>query len=143
MTHDDADLAAWLRFALVPGIGLRRQLILLQALGSPQNVLAASFGTLSKTLAEPDKAQAFIDFAAGPEPALVAQTRAWLAQQGHRMVCLGDDAYPPQFLELPDAPLFFFCKGRVELLAQQRWPSWAVAMPRRALSKMLSALPKR
>ncbi|KPC49441.1 hypothetical protein WG78_21145 [Amantichitinum ursilacus] len=127
--HDDADLAAWLRFALVPGIGLRRQLVLLQALGSPQNVLAASFGTLSKVLTDPIKVQAFIDFAAAPEPELVAQTRAWLAQPEHSMVCLGDDAYPAQFLELPDAPLFFFCKGRVELLQQ---PALAIVGSRNA-----------
>ena len=119
--QDDADLADWLRFALVPGIGPHRQLLLLQAFGSPQNALAASFKAIGDILghskAEQAKARAWVESAQLPHTEPIDRTRAWLAQPDQHMVCMVDGHYPKRLLELPDPPLFFFCKGaRLDLL---------------------------
>ena len=44
----DADLSAWLRLSLTPGLGGEALRRLLTALGGPQQVLAASRGELAR-----------------------------------------------------------------------------------------------
>ena len=118
--QNDADLAYWLRFALVPGIGPRRQLLLLQAMGSPQQALAASFSAVVTAWGETTQnrtlAKAWVDAAQLPHEDIVNRTRDWLGEPGHHLLCMADEAYPRRLLELPDPPLFFFAKGRLELL---------------------------
>ncbi|HSC80815.1 MAG TPA: DNA-processing protein DprA [Chitinolyticbacter sp.] len=112
----EADLGHWLRFALVPGVGARRQLALLRGFGSPEAALFACEQALSAHL-DQGLIRGFKAVAAGGEDDAVARHLAWLAEPGNRLITLADDDYPRSLLDLPDAPPLLFCKGRVDLLS--------------------------
>ena len=76
-----AEAEAWLRFSLVPELGGAAQRRLLAALGSPEEVLGASIGSLEPIVGRrPAEA-----LKRGPEPARVAAALHWL----------GSDEQPP------------------------------------------------
>jgi DNA processing protein len=110
----DAELAAWLRLALVPGLGAGALRRLLAELGLPSQVLAASRGTLAaivgEALAERIRSR---DAESG-----VALALRWASQPGNSIVTLADAAYPRRLLEIPDPPALLYVRGRVELLAR-------------------------
>ena len=108
----DDDLAAWLRLSLTPGVPADAMRRLLAAMGSPQEVLAASRGTLAHHV--PQAVAAAIQKGAA-EDALAAAT-AWLDDPANRIVTLADAEYPRQFLQIPDPPPLIYAKGRLELL---------------------------
>ena len=102
----------WLRLSLIPGIGDRAITQLLTAFGSPEAVLACSRGALSPYLS-PKQIDALL---AGPDATLLAQTEAWLTQDGHSLMTLADADYPVYLSEIADAPPLLYCMGRRELL---------------------------
>ncbi|WP_432723735.1 DNA-processing protein DprA [Jeongeupia wiesaeckerbachi] len=110
----DSDLADWLRFATVPGVGPRRQLALLRAFGEPARALAAGEAALREHLPDGLLA-AWVCAAAAPSPQVEA-TLAWLATPATAVVTLGDAAYPARLLDLPDPPVLLYLKGRTALL---------------------------
>lgn len=55
---------------------------------------------------------------AGPDPALLAATEAWLAQPGNSLMTLADADYPQTLLQIADPPALLYCKGRRALLGQ-------------------------
>ena len=108
---DAADLAAWLRLSLTPGIGNQRARQLLQAFGLPQQIFESSLSALGAVVS-PAQAQALSQ----PPPALdglLRSTLDWLAAdpQQRRMLTLGDPAYPRCLLELDDPPLILYGMG--------------------------------
>lgn len=106
--------AAWLKLALIPGIGdgsIRR---LLAAFDSPDAALSANRAQLSPHLSKKQ-----IDaLQAGPDVTLLADTLAWLALPGHHLITLLDEDYPPLLREIADPPALLYGKGRREMLAQ-------------------------
>jgi len=113
---DPAELQAWLRLLLVPGIGREGARRLLSAFGSPQAVSAAPLGAL-QTVAGPALAADI-----QREPADLQQrltdVQAWLAGGPHRHVMtLGDAAYPRALLESPDPPLLLYVTGDLAALS--------------------------
>jgi DNA processing protein len=115
---DAAELAAWLRLLLAPGLGRDLARRLLASFGDPQLAVQASTeqlrqvgGTLAERLAQ------------APEDLEdhVQRTLAWLAQgEGRAVVTLGDPHYPPALLETADPPLLLFAQGQLGLLQQRR-----------------------
>jgi len=108
---DAADLAAWLRLSLTPGIGNQRARQLLRAFGLPQQIFESSLSALGAVVS-PAQAQALSQ----PPPALdglLRSTLDWLAAdpQQRRMLTLGDPAYPRCLLELDDPPLILYGMG--------------------------------
>ena len=108
---DAADLAAWLRLSLTPGIGNQRARQLLQAFGLPQQIFESSLSALGAVVS-PAQAQAL----GQPPPALdglLCSTLDWLAAdpQQRRVLTLGDPAYPRCLLELDDPPLILYGMG--------------------------------
>ena len=106
-----ADLAAWLRLSLTPGIGNQRARQLLRAFGLPQQIFESSLSALGAVVS-PAQAQALSQ----PPPALdgvLRSTLDWLAAdpQQRRMLTLGDPAYPRCLLELDDPPLILYGMG--------------------------------
>ncbi len=107
-------LAVWLRLTLTPGLGPAAQRQLLAAFGLPERIyaagqpaLAAVVGTAAaRTLREHD-ASAAVDLAVD-----------WAAQPGNTILTLGDAAYPPALLEIPDPPVLLYVKGDPALLAR-------------------------
>jgi DNA processing protein len=106
------DLVPWLRLGLTPGIGSATVIRLLTAFGSPEAVLACGRQALAPHLT-PTLAEAL---SAGPDPALLEQTLAWLLEPGNSLLTLADSDFPRPLLEIADPPAMLFCKGRRELL---------------------------
>lgn len=108
------DTEAWLRLALVPGIGdgaLRR---LLEAFGTPEAALAASRTQLAPHLS----ARQIDALKDGPDSAQLDPTRTWLQEPGHHLISLLDADYPDQLRETADPPALLYGRGRRELLQQ-------------------------
>jgi DNA processing protein len=104
----------WLALGLIPGIGDQAIARLLTAFGTPEAVLASARSALSGHLT-PRQIDALI---AGPDPDLLAQTRAWLATDGHSLLTPDAADYPAYLREIADAPSLLYCLGRRELLNQ-------------------------
>jgi len=98
---DPAELAAWLRLLLTPGLGRVGARRLLSACGSPQAVVERH-----RLDDVPDLEKA------------VADHMAWLhASSRHLAVPLGDERYPGDLLQTEDPPLLLFGLGNADLLS--------------------------
>lgn len=124
---DPAELGAWLRLLLVPGIGRQTARQLLLAFGSPQAVVQADGDALRPLVGDA------LATALHAEPSDLTTScdavQQWLdgGEQRH-VLTLGDTAYPPALLESPDPPLLLYVQG---LLATLSSPSIAVVGSRR------------
>ena len=107
-----AEAQTWLRFTLVAEVGAAAQRRLLAALGSPEEVLAASIGSL-EPIVRRQQAEAL---ARGPDPAQVAAALSWLESSDSRLITLADSDYPAALLEIADPPVVLYARGRAELL---------------------------
>jgi DNA processing protein len=127
----DDELAAWIRLTLVPGIGGQTLRRLLGSLGLPSQVLASGINAVAAVVGA-TIAQRIYEDAHARE---VDATLAWAERPGHHVVTLGDAAYPPRLLEIPDPPALLYCRGDVGLLAR---PSLAMVGSRNATPQGLS-----
>lgn len=113
MTH--AELAAWLRLSLTPGVGPVTARKLLAAFGLPETLFQQPMAALTQVVS-PAQASALRS-----EPAeLAAQldlTWQWLqeAPTQRRVVALGDAGYPAALLTIEDPPLLLYLMGRLDL----------------------------
>lgn len=121
-------LAAWLRLTLTPGVGPGSQRQLLSAFGLPDNIFAASRQALSEVVGAPT-AQTLLEHDA---TTAIEQALAWSDEPGNTILTLGDPAYPPSLLEIPDPPVLLYLKGDAALLAR---PSIAVVGARSATAQ--------
>lgn len=107
---DAAELGAWLRLALTPGLGNTASRKLLAAFGSAQAIFQQSPATL-RQLGTDRLADAL---QAAPET-LTAQlqtTLEWLeGGDNRRVVTLGDTAYPAALLDIEDPPSMLYMLG--------------------------------
>jgi DNA processing protein len=112
---DAAELGAWLRLTLTPGVGNETARRLLAAWGLPQNIFAQSHAALAP-LTGPALARALLTEPEGLSEQ-IDTTRRWLdtpgaAGVGRALVTLGDPAYPAALLTLEDPPLMLYLLGR-------------------------------
>ncbi|MHB8667066.1 MAG: DNA-processing protein DprA [Burkholderiales bacterium] len=130
MAHD-ADLAAWIRLSLAPGLGGQSLRKLLSAFGLPQQVLAAGRGALVRIVSGEiaDRLLSNVDSAA------VDAALEWAAAEDHAIVTLADADYPQSLLETPDPPALLYLQGRRGLLAR---PGLAVVGSRNATPQGVS-----
>ncbi len=98
---------------------------LLKSLGGPEEVRRATRGILIKLV--PVELAAAIE--RGPEPVLLQQTLAWIAEPGHALIAWDDADYPRSLLTISDPPPAFYYRGRRELLNR---PSIAIVGSRNA-----------
>ena len=124
MQHD-ADLAAWLRLSLVPGLGGQSLRKLLSAFGLPQHILAAGRSALARVVSAEVAARILSDV---DSPAVDAALE-WAAAENHAVLTLADSDYPPALLETPDPPALLYLRGRRALLER---PGLAVVGSRNA-----------
>ncbi|NIC43001.1 DNA-processing protein DprA [Aquabacterium sp. A08] len=112
----DAELGAWLRLTLTPGVGNGTARKLLAAFGSPEGVFQQPPDAWS-TVVGPRLATAL---ASPPEGwrELCQRTRDWLAADGrHHLLALGDADYPADLLQTADPPLLLHLLGQRSALA--------------------------
>jgi DNA processing protein len=110
-----AELGAWLRLTLTPGIGNDSARRLLAALGLPTLIFEQDPAALQQLL-KPSQAQA-LQAPPADLPALLDSTWAWLleAPQTRAIVALGDAQYPASLLNIEDPPLLLYLTGRLDL----------------------------
>ncbi len=115
-----AELAAWLRLGLAPGIGLRTAHPLLARFGLPAQIFAQSQATLAPLLTSA-QLQGLLQIPAELD-ALLEATSQWLeaAPEGvmRHIVSLADGDYPKSLLTLPDPPLLLYITGSAQRYSQ-------------------------
>ncbi|MBC7919231.1 MAG: DNA-protecting protein DprA [Rhodoferax sp.] len=106
-----AELAAWLRLDLTPGIGNVTARRLLVAFGLPEAIFTQSAAALEQVVST-RQAEAL---STAPEalPALLDVSLAWLQAEPlqRRILALGDAQYPASLLEMDDPPLLLYGMG--------------------------------
>src|SRR5690606_28424274 len=104
------ELSSWIRLSLEPGLGPAQARHLLAALGLPQDIYAASSGSLAKLL--PSKLVQQLRQAPGDEiQETITNTLAWLDHPQHHLLTLADPAYPRSLLDIHDPPLLLYANG--------------------------------
>lgn len=121
----DASLKAWLALSLTRGLGGEGARRLLQEFGSPEAVFVASVGSLKSIV----KADIAAEIAKGIDESALAPVLEWLKDEDNRIITLADAEYPQLLLNIPDPPLLFYVKGRLDLLNR---PALAVVGSRNA-----------
>lgn len=110
LTHTPAELSAWLRLSLEPGIGSATACTLLGALGLPEQIYAQRASALARQL--PD---ALARQLAAPMPAeMAAQVDSalqWVEAPGHHILTLADPTYPQSLLTIADPPILLYVNG--------------------------------
>lgn len=110
LTHTAAELSAWLRLSLEPGIGSATACTLLGALGLPEQIYAQRATALARQL--PD---ALARQLAAPMPAdMAAQVDSalqWVDAPGHHILALSDPGYPQSLLTIADPPILLYVNG--------------------------------
>ncbi len=100
---------AWLSLKLMPGLGNRSILRLLEVFGSAEKVLAAGLKDLCETGLPRDKplhALASKQFLRDPQTEW-----SYLKGKNFRLICFGDDDYPANLAKIPDPPAVLFSSG--------------------------------
>jgi DNA processing protein len=107
-----AELAAWLRLTLAPGLGSQAARQLLRAFGLPSAIFQQDVAALTQVLAQGQAS------ALRQEPPdfeqHIAKTWDWLQQDTAQraLVTLGDPEYPESLLQIADPPLLLYRLGR-------------------------------
>jgi len=127
----DAELAAWIKLSLVPGLGGQSLRRLLAAFGLPQQVLTAGRAALARIVSVEIAGRILSDL---DFPAVDAALE-WAAVEGHAVLTLADGDYPRPLLEIPDPPALLYLRGRRELIAR---PGLAVVGSRNATPQGVS-----
>ena len=127
----DAELAAWIKLSLIPGLGGQGLRKLLAAFGLPQQVLAAGRAALARIVSAEIAGRILSD----PDSPAVDATLEWAAVEGHAVLTLADGDYPRPLLEIPDPPALLYLRGRRELIAR---PGLAVVGSRNATPQGIS-----
>jgi DNA processing protein len=111
---DRAELSAWLRLELTPGVGNTTARQLLTAFGMPHKVFEASSQALDQVVSARVRAALYQEPAG--LPALLDTTWKWLESDPlqHRVLTLGDPLYPQSLLNMEDPPLLLYGRGAAE-----------------------------
>ncbi len=108
----EANLAAWLKLTLIPGLGNEGLRRLLQVFGSPGAILETPTSELGQHV-RPAVARSIAD---GIEESALDAVSAWLEDPWNHIVTLGDAEFPQSLLNITDPPLVLYVKGRMDLL---------------------------
>lgn len=110
-TTDDAERAAWLALAMVPGLGARGIAQLVRHFGSAAAVVEARPRERRAVERIPARVLARID-AGQPR---VAELVATATAIGQSVLVPPDPDYPPRLRSIPDPPPILFARGRLDL----------------------------
>jgi DNA processing protein len=124
-----AELEAWLRLSLLPGLGHQSLRRLLLSLGSPEAVLSSSQPALRAIVSE---RIALAIGKGGADRSAWAAVEPWLEDPANRIITLADAEYPKSLLEIPDPPPLLYVKGRLDLV---KHPGLAIVGSRNATAQ--------
>jgi len=109
--HED-DLH-WLALRLVPGLGARKSVPLIEKMRSPQAIFRSSRSQLEALGLSGSVAQTI---ASGCTFEDAAEQHRMMHEHGAALISCHDPRYPASLRELYDPPLVLFARGRLELL---------------------------
>ena len=118
LTLPKEELSSWIRLSLEPGLGPAQARHLLAALGLPQDIYAASYGSLTKLLPA-NLAEQLKQTPASELQLIIDNTLSWLDHPQHHILTLADSAYPRSLLDIHDPPLLLYANGDPSLLNRQ------------------------
>ncbi len=128
------DVAAWLALEAVPGLGPETLRDLLEVFTGPQSILDASVTQLTPIVGKSlGRAIAQVGEQSGAAE-FIAAAQAWLEQPDNHFIPRTDPRYPPQLLDLADAPGWLYVKGDPDWLAR---PMLAIVGSRHATQQGL------
>ena len=104
---------AWLRLARVPGLDVAAARSLLERLGGPEALLAAT----AAELASVGVARAGLLTLASPDESALERDLRWLEAPGHHLLTADDPCYPPQLAATKGAPVALFVEGELSVLS--------------------------
>lgn len=111
-------IQAWLALEAVPGLGPERLRRLLAVFPDPASILDAGIGQLEPLLG-PGLARSLVSHKESPQTrALIDTTQAWLQQPHNHFIPCTDPRFPPQLLQLADAPPWLYVKGDPDWLSR-------------------------
>jgi DNA processing protein len=110
---DQETLLCWLALRMVPGLGARSAVRLLETFGTPEAIFRASRSELEAAGLNGSVAQSISSGCAFEE---AVDQHQKLARAGAELVPLRDPRYPPALREIYDPPVVLFAVGRIELL---------------------------
>ncbi len=103
---------AWLTLKLLPGLGNRSLLKLVNHFGSPEAVLSANAVEIRAVEGlRPHAVKALLSRQHSRDPSAEWQM---LQSKGFHLVCLGDPDYPANLAAIPDPPAVLFADGSLE-----------------------------
>ena len=109
----DEDELYWLALKLIPGLGTRMAVKLLERLRTPRAIFTASRTELEAAGASGGVAQSVASGCSFEDAAAQQQT---MREKDAQCLTIGDPRYPPLLREIYDPPVLLFVRGRVELL---------------------------
>ncbi|HEX7387067.1 MAG TPA: DNA-processing protein DprA [Castellaniella sp.] len=115
LTIDSPELQAWIRLGLEPQIKAEHLRRLLSVFGMPQDICAASTGSLAHYL-EPTLAARLAQAPDAEQQARITQTLKWLESPRRSLLTLADPDYPKALLDLSDPPPILFVHGNPGIL---------------------------
>lgn len=118
MNHDTL---AWLRWTLVPGLGLRRSHQLLNYIDSPEALfLHPERWPLPDALKTELRAMARLGEQHPVHRRALEQLHWAAASPDHHLVCLSDTEFPSQLSHISDPPLVLWVKGNAHVLQKHQ-----------------------
>jgi len=128
LTHSHAELSAWLRLSLEPGLGPASAYPLLSALGLPEQIYALGAAALARHVPQ-DLARQLAAPAPADMQAQIDRSLQWVDLPGRHVLTLADPAYPQSLLTIADPPILLYVNGDP---AQLSLPALAVVGARSA-----------
>ena len=110
--HREANRIAWLSLKLIPGLGNKTIIRLVEVFGSVEKILSAGLADLFDAGLRRDKALhalAAKRFSRDPETEW-----QFLKSNNFRLISIQDDDYPSNLAEIPDPPAVLFASGAIE-----------------------------
>ncbi|MDY0308265.1 MAG: DNA-processing protein DprA [Castellaniella sp.] len=127
-TIAEDELRAWIRLSLEPELGAARIRLLLSVFGLPQQIVAATTGSLARYL-DPALAARLRQPPESSIQTAIDQTLDWLQADDHHLLTLADPHYPRTLYALTDPPPILYAHGRLDVL---RRPMLAIVGARHA-----------
>lgn len=110
LTHSVAELSAWLRLSLEPGVTPSIRYPLLSALGLPEQIYAMGAPALARHVPQQLAIQLAASIPAETQ-SQIDRTLEWVEQPAHYILTLADPDYPQSLLTIADPPLLLYING--------------------------------
>lgn len=115
----DSKRKAYLRLHLAKGVGHKRLRRLIEAAGSPEEVIDMSLSQLERVFTSKDLAERIYKNIKGADPDSELEK---VERLGARLIFWGDQEYPYLLSQIPDPPLILYTRGSITGISPDSFP---------------------